>query len=208
VAPSGIFYANATLEDCIQAAYQVSRFEVSGPEWLGRRRFDITARSAGPATKEQLMLMLRGLLADRFAVRLHREPREMRAFALIVRRSGPKLTPGDPNGLTDIIAVSNGTDLKNHTMLQLAHYLSRLPIGLPVVDRTAIDGRYDVHIDLAGLAARKKPDAGAVGDSSLVEAPVTIFNDALRPYGLELQSQKLPVDVIVIDKAQSDPTPN
>ncbi len=209
VTPSGIYYTNATLEDCVQAAYQVSRFEVSGPEWLGKRRFDITARTAGRSTKEQLMLMLRALLADRFAMQLHREPREMRAFALTVRRGGQKLTPGEPNGLADIIAVSNGTDLKNHTMPQLAHYLSRLrPIDLPVVDKTGIDGRYDVHIDLARLAEGKKPDAGAEGDRSLVEAPSTIFNDALRPYGLELQSRKLLVDVLVIDQAHSDPTTN
>jgi uncharacterized protein (TIGR03435 family) len=208
VTPSGIFYTNAPLADCLQAAYQVSRFDVSGPEWLGRRRFDITARSVGPATKEQLMLMLQTLLAERFAVRLHREPREMSALALIARRGGPRLIPGDPNGLTDIIAGSNGTDLKNHTMLQLAHYLSRLPIGLPVVDKTAIDGRYDVHLDLAALAAGKKPGAGAAGDQSLVDPPTTIVNDALRPYGLELQPRKLPVEVIVIDEAQRDPTPN
>src|SRR5262245_60931616 len=71
VTPSGIYYTNATLEDCVQAAYQVSRFEVSGPEWLGKRRFDITAQGVGRATKEQLMLMLQALLADRFVLRLH-----------------------------------------------------------------------------------------------------------------------------------------
>jgi len=210
VTPSGIFYTGARLEDCLQAAYQVSRFEVVGPEWLRTRRFDITARTNGPATKEQLMLMLQALLSERFAVRLHREPREMRAFVLSVGRGGPKLTPAGPNGLTDIVAVSNGTDLKSHTMPQLAHYLSRLPIGLPVVDQTGIAGRFDVHIDLAGLAAGKKPKgpAGGEGSQALVEAPATSFREALRPYGLELQSRKLPVEVIVIDHAERDPTPN
>ena len=86
VAPSGIFYTNATLGDCILAAYQVSQFEVVGPQWLRTRRFDIVARTSGPASKEQLMLMLQTLLGERFGVRLHREPREMRAFALTVRR--------------------------------------------------------------------------------------------------------------------------
>src|SRR5215470_7170588 len=71
VAPSGIFYTNATLGDCILAAYQVSRFEVAGPEWLRTRRFDIVARTPGPASKEQLMLMLQTLLSERFGVRLH-----------------------------------------------------------------------------------------------------------------------------------------
>src|SRR5689334_23118932 len=81
VRPSGIAYTNATLGDCLLAAYQVSRFEIVGPEWLRTRRFDIVARTSGPASKEQLMLMLQSLLAERFGVRLHEEPREMRAFA-------------------------------------------------------------------------------------------------------------------------------
>jgi uncharacterized protein (TIGR03435 family) len=60
------------------------------------------------------------------------------------------------------------------------------------------------------LAGRKKPEdaGGAAGDQSLAEAPSTIFNDALRLYGLELRSRKLPVDVLVVDEAQTDPTPN
>jgi len=132
----------------------------------------------------------------------------MRALALTVSRGGTKLTAGEPSGRADVIAMSNGTDLKNHTMPQLAHYLSRLPIGLPVVDKTGLDGRYNVHIDLAQLAAGKKPDAAVGRDGSPIDPPSTISNDALRPYGLELQSRKLPVDVIVIDAARIDPTPN
>jgi uncharacterized protein (TIGR03435 family) len=208
VTPSGIFYTNAPLADCLQAAYQVSRFDVSGPEWLGRRRFDITARSVGPATKEQLMLMLQTLLAERFAVRLHREPREMRAFALTVRRGGPKLTAGKPDGLADVVAASDGTELKNHTMEQVAHYLSRLPIGLPVVDTTGIAGRFDLHINLAALSDGKKPENPAGPSQSPGDALSTIVNDALQSYGLELRSRMLPVKVLVIDEARREPTPN
>jgi uncharacterized protein (TIGR03435 family) len=207
VAPSGIFYTNATLGDCILAAYQVSRFEVVGPEWLRTRRFDIVARTAGPASKEQLMLMLQTLLGERFGVRLHWEPREMRAFALTVRRGGPKLTAGASNGLADIVAGSDGPELKNHTMPQLAHYLSRLPIGLPVVDTTGIDGRYDVRITLRPLLDTKKPENPVDVDQARVELS-SIVNDALRPFGLELRSRMLLVNVIVIDQAHSEPTPN
>jgi uncharacterized protein (TIGR03435 family) len=207
VAPSGIFYTNATLGDCILAAYQVSRFEVVGPEWLRTRRFDIVARTADPASKEQLMLMLQTLLDERFGVRLHWEPREMKAFALTVRRGGPKLTVAAANGLADIVAGSDGTELRNHTMPQLAHYLSRLPIGLPVVDTTGIDGRYNVRITLGLLPDSKKPENPVDADRSRVELS-SIVNDSLRPYGLELRSRMLPVRVIVIDQAHSEPTPN
>jgi len=189
VAPSGIFYTNATLGDCILAAYQVSRFEVVGPEWLRTRRFDIVARTPGPASKEQLMLMLQTLLSERFGVRLHWEPREMRAFALTVRRGGPKLTVGAPNGLADIVTGSDGADLKNHTMPQLAHYLSRLPIGLPVVDSTGLDGRYDLRVN-TGSRDGKKPENPEDADrspsalSSVVTMPFghTVWNFSLGDY--------------------------
>ena len=128
----------------------------------------------------------------------------MRAFALTLRRGGLRLTAGEANGLADVVATSDGTDLKNHTMQQLAHYLSRLPIGLPVVDTTGIAGRYDVRIV---LAEGKKPGNPADADGSRAQLP-TIVDDALRPYGLELQSRTLPVDVIVIDEARREPTPN
>jgi uncharacterized protein (TIGR03435 family) len=38
--------------------------------------------------------------------------------------------------------------------------------------------------------------------------PIPVFNDALRPYGLELQSRKLLVDMLVVDQALSNPTAN
>ena len=80
---------------------------------------------------------------------------------------------------------------------------------LTMVDKSGIDGRYDVHLDLTRLAAGKKSeDAAGAGGDRLLEAPSTMFNDALRPYGLELRSRKLLVDVIVIDQVKSDPVPN
>jgi uncharacterized protein (TIGR03435 family) len=208
VTPGGIVYTNATLGDCLLAAYQVSRFEVVGPDWLRARRFDIVARTSGPASKEQLMMMLQTLLAQRFGVRLHREPREMRAFALTARRGGPKLKPGAANGLADILAGPDGAELKNHTLSQVAHYLSRLPIGLPVVDVTGIEGRYDFQLSLGQRGAEKKPSTAADSALSLAAATSTIVSDALQTYGLELQSRTLRVPVIVIDEARPEPTPN
>lgn len=204
VRPSGIAYTGATLADCILAAYQISRFEVSGPASLRTNRFDITTRTTAPATKEQLMAMLQGLLADRFGLRLHREPREMRALALTRAPGGPKLTPGDPDGLADIVAAAGGTELKNHTMLQVAHYLSRLGPDLPVVDTTGITGRYNVQLVLAPPAGGKKGDASVDADTraALAESRVTAFGDALRPHGLRLESRRVQLDVLVVDRAE------
>ena len=42
--PGGIAYTNVTLSDCIEAAWDVKPYQISGSEWLQSDRFDISAR--------------------------------------------------------------------------------------------------------------------------------------------------------------------
>src|SRR5438128_1076564 len=57
---------NVPLKQCIEIAYDMKDYSVSGPEWLGFERFDITARPPSEARTDQARLMLRTLLAERF----------------------------------------------------------------------------------------------------------------------------------------------
>jgi hypothetical protein len=51
-----------------------------------------------------------------------------------------------------------------------------------------------VHLGVLQFGAGKRPDeSSGPADRAMAEAPSTIFNDALRPYGLEIQSRSLPV---------------
>src|SRR5438552_14757124 len=70
VNPGGINYARVTLHNCLEAAYGVKPYQVSGPDWLDSDRFDITARAPGARSREEVMMMLRALLADRFKLAL------------------------------------------------------------------------------------------------------------------------------------------
>src|SRR4029077_1098134 len=74
--PGGITFTNVTLRDCIIAAYVVKNFQISAPSQLTNERYDIVAKSTGPASEDQLREMLQGLLADRFQLKLHRETKE------------------------------------------------------------------------------------------------------------------------------------
>src|SRR5262252_3570945 len=89
--PGYLTAQNATLSQYIQWAYNVQTFQVSGPAWIDSERYDISARSQGPAPKEQLRLMLQALLKDRFQLTLHRETKDMAGYALVVAKGGPKL---------------------------------------------------------------------------------------------------------------------
>jgi uncharacterized protein (TIGR03435 family) len=72
-----------------------------GPPWLidppGRAgdvpRFDIMAKVPDDATWEQIPVMLRNLLADRFQVRVHHEQRQIVIYAVQVAKGGLKIKP-------------------------------------------------------------------------------------------------------------------
>jgi uncharacterized protein (TIGR03435 family) len=76
--------------DLVTSAYHVNRELVSGPSWLGTERFNIVARVAAGATKEQLNLMLQNLLRQRFKLAVHTEKKEMSVYELVVAKDGPK----------------------------------------------------------------------------------------------------------------------
>lgn len=60
--------------------------------WMKNDRYDIEARAAGAATKDQTRLMMQSLLAERFKLAVHWETREVPVFALVEDKPG-KLGP-------------------------------------------------------------------------------------------------------------------
>jgi uncharacterized protein (TIGR03435 family) len=90
---------NATLRMLVMAAYQKQPFEiVGGPPWQNSDKFDINARAENASlTTDQMLDLLKTLLADRFKLKVHTETREVPIYALVVARgdgkTGQKLTP-------------------------------------------------------------------------------------------------------------------
>ena len=58
-------------------AYRLKAYQVVGPDWLGAVRFDVNAKLPTGSTADQIPRMLQSLLADRFGLKFHREPKEM-----------------------------------------------------------------------------------------------------------------------------------
>ena len=101
--PGQITYTNVTLKNVLMNAYGVKGFQISGPGWLDSERYDIVAKLPRGATKEQFMVMLQNLLAERFKLTLHREKKDLPMYALVVGKNGPKLKesvdePGSKEG--------------------------------------------------------------------------------------------------------------
>ena len=110
--PGGRWQAqNATMLMLLQGAYpdyQKPGMIVGGPGWLNERRFDIEAKADGTPTPEQYQAMVRRLLADRFKLKVHIEPRSIEVYSLVVARSdsrlGPRLRPASPECLAELEA--------------------------------------------------------------------------------------------------------
>src|ERR1035438_8550052 len=110
-------------------------------------RYNIQATAGRSATRSEFRTMLQNMLADRFHLIIHHEPRHMKAYALVVDKGGPKLTPRDealprvptPAGQS-IIEFADSIP----ALLRLINSgrLTQQPIGLPVVDRTGLAGQY------------------------------------------------------------------
>src|SRR5258708_6094560 len=54
VTPDTVTMRGVPLKSCIQWAYHVSEYQISGPDWLQSERYDIVAKAAAPATENQL----------------------------------------------------------------------------------------------------------------------------------------------------------
>jgi uncharacterized protein (TIGR03435 family) len=83
----------------LQTAYEVERYQVTGPDWLDSERFDVVVTVPDGATKEQVKGMWQSLLADRFGVALHHDSKVFQVDELVVAKGGSKLkeTDVDPN---------------------------------------------------------------------------------------------------------------
>ena len=92
----------------IRIAYGVTDRQLSGgPDWINTETFDMDAKAEQPATVDELHLMLRTLLEERFQLKVHRETKEQAVYALVVDKGGPKMTVHQPVE-TDYPPISGG----------------------------------------------------------------------------------------------------
>jgi uncharacterized protein (TIGR03435 family) len=200
VNPGGLIYARVSLSDCIEAAYGVKPYQITGPEWVRRENFDITAKVEGDHNKDEIMRMLQMLLADRFKLALHHEQKELPVYALVPGKNGAKLRRSEGDGQFSMGPAAGGIGFQKTSMPEFAgRFLSIIPmIGRPVLDKTGLPGLYDFTLQLNPTA---NGDAGAIKRAAAEEG-FSLFVYALDQLGLRLESEKAAIDFLVIDHAE------
>jgi len=75
-------------------SYRLPSYQIQGvPSWVDSERYDIRAKAPEGTQPDQLMLMLRSLLIERFKLVAHRETKDSPVYALVMARSDGKLGP-------------------------------------------------------------------------------------------------------------------
>jgi uncharacterized protein (TIGR03435 family) len=200
-----------SLRSCLVLAYQMVPSQIQGPDWLNDVRLDITAKAAGPASEEQVYLMLRKLLADRMGVKVHDEKKEMPVYVMTIAKAGAKFKESTGDGPMTASPERGAMSLKGISVFELAAEFSAKLLDRPLIDQTGLKGRYDVRLDMSAMRAAN-PGGGEKGGSNPPPDradQIGAFIDLLRDQlGLKIEGGKLPVDVLVVDHAERIPTAN
>jgi uncharacterized protein (TIGR03435 family) len=199
---------NVTLKSCIVYAYGVTDPQVSGPDWLGSEAYDFVAKAPSGATEDQIPLMFRALLADRFKLALHRDTKELPVYAIAVAKNGPKIkkVESEDHGTSSSRGHLTATAI---SMGRFANVLARpgFALGRPVVDQTSLDGLFSFTLDWTPENTSAVPDRKSNEPRNADEAP-TIFVALQEQLGLRLEARKAPVEILVIDHADKVPSEN
>jgi uncharacterized protein (TIGR03435 family) len=202
---------NLPLRFVIRATYQLQDDQIQGgPEWISTERFDIEAKAEADTPLTQLGPMLQALLVERFKLAVHSEQRELPIFALVTLRENGRRAPGlrdtacpaldvdlsqpQPQRCADISQGRGRLTLRGMPLSQLLPFLAPV-VNRTIVDKTALDGRYDIDLTWTPELSSTAPEA------------VSIFTALQEQLGLRLESTKGPVDVLVIDRVER-PTEN
>jgi uncharacterized protein (TIGR03435 family) len=203
---------NVTVNWLIKLAYNVHARQIEGgPAWLDSAKYDVVGRpdTPGQPSRDQMKLMIQGLLADRFQLKFHTEKRDLPVYAMVVLKSGTKITVSadDPKAFPGI-GFSQGPGVlslvrRNTGLDGVAKALQSNILDRPVVNHTGLTGRYDFNLKFTpDVSQFANFGAGAPAASPDPDAPPDIFAAFEQQLGLKLESTRAPVDVMVIEKIE------
>jgi len=232
---------SAPLKMLIQVAWDINSDDMlsGAPKWLDSAKFDVIAKASTTGASpnvdfDDLRLMLRALLVDRFQMKTHMEERPVTAYTLVAAK--PKLKPADPSNRTGCKEgpapgtkdprdanpiLSRLLTCQNMTMAQFVEQLPSLASGYihsAVVDATGLEGAWDFTLSFsaAGLLQLGGARGGDTGGQPAAGAPaasdpngaLSLFDAVNKQLGLKLEMQKRPTQVLVIDHVEEKPTEN
>ncbi len=243
IPPGGRFHADFPLAVYITFAYklwltseQMDTMLAHLPKWVATDQFVIDARAEGNPTKDQMRLMVRSLLADRFKLTSHFETQETPVLAMVLAKPGklgPNLEPHEqgppcdaplppapgktadvfpPNCDLYVMSVGSSSNhsirlgSRNTTMAQVADSLP----GPGRLGRPVVDetGLTGTYDFVLNFVPENYNASLSPGTTVTLDSAGPTFLEAVKDQlGLKLIPKKAPVRILVIDHIEQ-PSPN
>jgi uncharacterized protein (TIGR03435 family) len=227
--PGGRFVmVNGTVQSLITFAYNLplDDLTVGAPGWTRSERYNVNAKAPNPApTFDELRLMVRALLRDRFQFQARQTRQPHSAYALVFAhadgRLGPKIQKAqvDCNELRAQIASGKAPPLRpppstgpappctirsrpaslnsgGISMSTLASVLTRI-VGRPVIDNTSLTGDFTFELEFEPTGF-----GFSVSEPGEPSGLPSIFTGLEEQLGLKLDSMRAPVDVLVVERIE------
>lgn len=194
----------------LRYAYHLPNWRIAGAD-KDQSFYSVDATMDASATEDQVRTMLQGLLTERFKLAVHRETKDVQAYALEVEKNGPKIkaaAEGEPHPMPEYFSGKPPEPLEGRilvtmegigtsaltgrgvTMAQLADTLSD-NLGTFVIDKTGLKGKY-----YFGFKFLQTNNAANNADAA------SIFAALPDELGLRLEKQRGPAEFLVVDHVE------
>ena len=201
---------------------------IGGPNWTEADRFDVLAKIPSNAPPQLVALMLRSLLAERFQLVVHTEPRDLPIYALVLARAdgrlGPRLRrvqdcgPGAAANAEPSLPKAErcgGEGRSGHiafggvplSMALVTNGAMLREVRRSILDRTRLTGAFEGTLDWSPTELSQSATQLDAFTSTALPAGASIFTALQEQLGLKLEPARGPVDVLVIDHVER-PTPD
>jgi uncharacterized protein (TIGR03435 family) len=200
---------DTSVAELMEVAYGVHRSQIAGaPAWVSEEKFDVAATpdGVGEPSGGQWTSMVKKLLVERFQLRVHQEKKELSVYVISVGKEGAKNFRKSestyPLPSLEFNSGKGGVMLpaRNATMAQFAAMLQAAVLDRPVVDQTGMVGKFDFELTFMPEESEfggRPPKVAATDD------PAPPLSEALQQQlGLRLSTEKIPVDVLVVDRVE------
>jgi uncharacterized protein (TIGR03435 family) len=214
------------MKSMIRRAYGVEEFQISPAPWVNDM---YSGRATFPKETplDQVPRMVRTMLEERFGLRAHIESKVVKVWLLEQAPGGAKLSkpsgkplsvPGMPSFLAETKlgeAKRKGNANPDKEWLVMSKGTLRTFCALlskeanrPVLDRTGLDGEYDVFVEAANAYRRYIPPPSMTlpPPGPRRPDPPLVLGPALKQLGLKFRESRESVELLIIDTPASPST--
>ncbi len=217
----GLEISGLPLKQIVAFAYDVRSFQVDGgPSWINSDKYNITAKAGESESPvefrklteeqrdrlgEQVRQRLQSLLAERFQLTLQHSTKEMNVYALMIAKGGHKLQPPEQgkDGRQGVTGRKGEIQVNDIALPIVAHFFSN-QLGRPVIDKTGLTGHFNFKLNWTPNSGPNLPPGSETPSANASPSTTgpSLFTALQEQAGLKLESQKAPVEIIMIERAE------